>query len=296
MKDRVTEPINKLVGMWNEIQEVLISVERLGDVFDVEPEEKLDDEGLVHLPRIEGHVKFENVTFAYSEGDEPILKNVSFEAFPGQMIAIVGRSGSGKTTLMNLVMRFYSPQEGRVLIDGIDVQNATIDSLRRQIGVVLQENFLFSGTIRDNIALSVPEAPFNSIVEAATLAAAHDFITDMPLGYKSDVGERGRSLSGGQRQRVAIARALLTNPRILVFDEATSALDNESEKAIQKNLGTIARDRTTFVIAHRLTTVQSADQILVMDRGIVVERGTHHELMDRRGLYYYLNSQSLSVS
>lgn len=292
---QVIEPINKLVGQWNEIQEALISVERLNDVFDVKVEERPEDETLVRMPAIKGHVKFENVSFAYSEADRMILKNVTFEVMPGKMVAIVGRSGSGKTTLINLLTRFYSPTGGRILVDSMDIQNVTVSSLRSQVGIVLQENYLFSGTIRDNITLGAPEKTFNAVVEAATLAAAHDFISAMPLGYKSDVGERGSSLSGGQRQRVAIARALIRDPRILIFDEATSALDNESEKAIQKNLSSITQDRTTFVIAHRLSTVQGADLIIVLDQGVIVEKGTHHELMERRGLYYYLTSMSIQV-
>jgi ATP-binding cassette subfamily B protein len=292
----VIDPVQKLVGQWNEIQEALIAVERLNDVFDVPPEEKLGDESLVQMPPIRGHVKFENVSFAYARSEKMILRNVTFEARPGQAIAIIGRSGSGKTTLMNLLMRFYEPTEGRITIDGIDIRNVTVGSLRRQIGMVLQENYLFSGTIRENITLGAPDKPFTAVVEAATLAAAHDFISELPMAYKSDVGERGSSLSGGQRQRIAIARALLRDPRILIFDEATSALDNESEKAIQKSLGAITRDRTTFAIAHRLSTIQNSDLIIVLDQGVVVETGTHHELMDRRGLYYYLNSLSLDLT
>jgi ATP-binding cassette, subfamily B, bacterial HlyB/CyaB len=292
---QVIEPINKLVGQWNEIQEALISVERLNDVFDVSPEEPIGDESLVQMPAISGSVKFENVSFAYSEADKMILKNITFEAHPGQTIAIVGRSGSGKTTLINLLMRFYPPQKGRILIDDIDIEGVAVSSLRRQMGMVLQDNLLFSGTIRDNIALGAPDKPFNNIIEAATMAAAHDFISDMPLGYKTDVGERGSALSGGQRQRIAIARALVNDPKILIFDEATSALDNESEKAIQKNLAGITHDRTTFIIAHRLSTVQGADMIIVLDQGVIVEKGTHRELLDRRGLYYYLTSMSIEM-
>jgi len=292
---QVIAPINTLVGQWNEIQEALISVERLNDVFDVKAEERVEDASLVQMPPIKGHVKFENVSFAYAESDRMILKNLNFEVMPGQMVAVVGRSGSGKTTLINLMQRFYAPQQGRILVDEIDIQNVSVNSLRRQVGIVLQENYLFSGTIRDNIALGAPDKPFNAVVEAATLAAAHDFISELPMGYKSDVGERGSSLSGGQRQRIAIARALINDPRILIFDEATSALDNESEKAIQKNLDSIARDRTTFVIAHRLSTIKEADRILVLDQGVIVESGTHEELITRRGLYYYLVSMSVEL-
>ncbi|MDA1138261.1 MAG: peptidase domain-containing ABC transporter [Planctomycetota bacterium] len=292
---RVISPVNKLVGSWNQIQESLIAMERINDVLDAAPEEDPDGEAAEMLP-ISGQVKFENVSFAYTESDRPVLRNLSFEIQPGQMVAIIGRSGSGKTTMMNLLLRFGSPTEGRILVDGIDIQNVSVSSLRKQMGIVLQESYLFSGTIRENIALGAQEKPFTSVVEAATLAAAHDFISEMPSGYQSDVGERGSKLSGGQRQRIAIARALINNPRILIFDEATSALDNESEKAIQKGLKQITRDRTSFIIAHRLSTIQNADLILVVDQGVLVEKGTHHELMDKKGLYYYLNSLSLDLN
>jgi len=292
----VMAPINKILGMWNEIQETIMSVERLNDIYDQTPEERLDEESLQHLPKINGHIKFEKVNFAYSRADKYILKNVTFEASPGQTIAIIGRSGSGKTTLINMLMRFFTPTAGKILIDGYNIHQMSIQSLRQQIGTVLQETHLFNGTIRENIALGKPDSSFGEIVEAATLAAAHEFIKDLPMGYNTVVGERGMGLSGGQKQRLAIARALIGDPKILIFDEATSALDNESEKAIQTNLESITKDRTTFIIAHRLSTVKNADKILVLDRGAIVEEGNHEQLIKKRGLYFYLHSQSLSMS
>jgi len=292
----VMAPINKILGMWNEVQETLMSVDRLNDIYDLPAEEKLDEESLQHLPTISGHIKFEKVNFAYSRAEKYILKNVTFEASPGQTIAIIGRSGSGKTTLINMLMRFFTPTSGKILIDGYNIHQMSIQSLRSQIGTVLQETHLFNGTIRENIALGKPDASFGEIVEAATLAAAHDFIKDLPMGYNTVVGERGMGLSGGQKQRLAIARALIGDPKILIFDEATSALDNESEKAIQTNLASITKNRTTFIIAHRLSTVKNADKILVLDKGAIVEEGNHDQLIKKRGLYFYLHSQSLSMS
>ena len=292
----VMAPISKILGMWNEIQETRMSVERLNDIYDLPAEEKLKEDSIQHLPTVKGHIKFEKVNFAYSRAEKYILKNVTFEAAPGQTIAIIGRSGSGKTTLINMLMRFFTPTAGKILIDGYNIHQMSIQSLRNQIGTVLQETHLFNGTIRENIALGKPDASFGEIVEAATLAAAHDFIKDLPMGYNTVVGERGMGLSGGQKQRLAIARALIGDPRILIFDEATSALDNESEKAIQTNLESITANRTTFIIAHRLSTIKNADKILVLDKGAVVEEGNHDQLIKKRGLYFYLHSQSLSMS
>jgi subfamily B ATP-binding cassette protein MsbA len=214
-----------------------------------------------------------------------VLEDVSLAAEPGKVVALVGPSGSGKTTIVHLIPRFYDPTEGRVLIDGHDVRNLNLQFLRRNIGMVLQENFLFSGTIRDNIRYGRPDATDEEVVRAAVAANCHDFIMELPDGYETIVGERGTRLSGGQRQRIAIARALLRDPRILILDEATAELDSESEALIQEALERLMRDRTTFIIAHRLSTVMNADQILVLDQGRIVERGTHAELATAGGLY-----------
>lgn len=290
----VTRPIMSLVDLWKEFQEINIAFERLNDVFDAKPEEEPMNKTLTRLPRLRGHVKFEGVTFRYpTRGDKNALQNISLEVQPGQTVALVGRSGAGKSTFANLLLRLHEPNEGRILLDGYDLKQTSLNSLRDQVGVVPQEVFLFSGTIRENIAFGNPDAPLEEVVGAAMLAGAHDFISELPLAYETKIGERGQSLSGGQKQRIAIARALFKKPRILIFDEATSALDTESERAIQQNLDNILKDRTTFVIAHRLSTVRNADLILVMDRGAIIEMGTHYSLMEQRGQYYYLNSQQL---
>lgn len=289
-------PIQKILGIWSEIQETLVSVERLNDVYDIKPEETLTSETMLHLPEIQGDVKFDQVSFAYNRASGYILKNVTFEIQAGQKVAIVGRSGSGKSSIMNLLLRFYDSSAGTITIDGYNIQHVSLASLRSQIGTVLQDTYLFKGTVRENISLGKPDATFAEIIEAATLAAAHDFIKELPNGYNTEIGERGNGLSGGQKQRLAIARALLMNPRILVFDEATSALDNESEQAIQDNLEQITTGRTTFIIAHRLSTVRDADIIIVMDKGYIAETGTHEELIEKQGIYFYLNSKSLSLS
>ena len=248
------------------------------------------------LPPIVGRVEFEDVTFRYNEdSDQNTLQNISFKVEPGQTIAIVGRSGSGKSTLVKLIQGLYHPTQGRVYVDGHDIRHVSPQSLRSQLGVVPQECFLFSGTITENITLHRPDYSLEEVVEVAKLAEAHTFVQSMPLGYNTKVGEHGSSLSGGQRQRVAIARALLGGPRILVLDEATSSLDTESERRFQHNLAQISRDRTTFIIAHRLSTVRNADCILVIDRGILVEQGNHQALMAQQGLYYHLAQQQLSL-
>ncbi|MFB2933958.1 ABC transporter transmembrane domain-containing protein [Aerosakkonemataceae cyanobacterium BLCC-F154] len=293
MIGKVIGPVLAVVGIWNQMQEVLISVERLNDVFEAEPEET-PGKPMLTLPRLRGEVQFDNVTFRYgSQGEKNTLQNISFVAMPGQTIAIVGRSGSGKSTLVSMLQGFYHPDSGRILVDGYDIRHVSPQSLRSQLGVVPQETFLFSGTILENIALYRPEFTLEEVTEAAKLAEAHAFIQDLPLGYNTKVGERGSSLSGGQRQRIAIARALLGNPRILVLDEATSSLDTESERRFQQNLERLSRDRTTFIIAHRLSTVRNADCILVLDRGILTETGNHEQLMTQGGLYYHLAQQQL---
>ncbi|MCU0549322.1 MAG: peptidase domain-containing ABC transporter [Leptolyngbya sp. Prado105] len=291
----VITPVLSLVGLWDEFQEVLVSIERLDDIFSAQPEEH-PDQPLLVLPRIQGEVTFENVTFRYHADDSRnILQNISFTARAGDTIALVGRSGSGKTTLANLLQALYHPTSGRILIDKTDLHHVSPQSLRSQLGIVPQECFLFSGTILDNITLYRPQYNLEDVLKVAKLAEAHAFIQSLPLGYQTKVGERGTMLSGGQRQRIAIARALLNNPRILLLDEATSSLDTESERRFQKNLQQISRDRTTFIIAHRLSTVRNADCILVLDKGIIAEQGTHEQLIQQGGLYAQLAQQQLDL-
>ncbi|MGK7948634.1 MAG: peptidase domain-containing ABC transporter [Xenococcaceae cyanobacterium] len=291
----VISPFQRLAGLWHQLQEVFIAVERLNDVLDSEPEEDLHARPRQFLPSLQGHIRFENVTFRYHpDSDVNVLENINFEVKPGQTVALVGRSGSGKTTIAKLILGLYPPTEGRVLIDGQDVNSLALRSLRQQIGVVDQDTFLFGNTIRENISLGHPEASLEEIIAAATQAGADSFIKQLPMGYETQIGEGGGLLSGGQRQRIAIARALLGNPPLLIFDEATSHLDAESERLIQTNLETILQDRTTVVIAHRLSTVRRADMILVLDRGVLVESGTHSELIAKRGTYFYLNQQQLA--
>ncbi|NJM74090.1 MAG: ATP-binding cassette domain-containing protein [Scytonema sp. RU_4_4] len=293
----VISPFQRLTVLWNQLQEVMISVERINDVIDTEPEENLQHQNRQFLSFISGHIRFEQVTFRYHpESDTNVLENVSFEVQPGQMVALVGRSGSGKTTISKLILGLYPPTEGKILIDGYDVTSLLLRSLRSQIGVVDQDTFLFGGTIRENISIAYPSASLEEITEAAQLAGADEFIQKLPMGYETQIGEGGGMLSGGQRQRLAIARALLGNPRLLILDEATSHLDAESERIIQTNLNTILKNRTTFVIAHRLSTIRNADLILVLDKGVLVESGTHNQLMAKRGHYYYLNQQQLQVT
>ena len=293
----VINPFKRLILLWNELQEVLIAVERINDVIDAEPEEDLQHQSHQHLPLIRGYIHFDKVTFRYHpESDINTLENISFEVQPGQTIALVGRSGSGKTTISKLILGLYPTTEGKILIDGYDITSLSLRSLRQQIGVVDQDTFLFGSTIRENISLGHPEASLEKVIEAAKQAGAHQFIKELPMGYETLIGEGGGMLSGGQRQRLAIARALVGNPRLLILDEATSSLDAESERIIQTNLNTILQNRTTVVIAHRLSTVRNADRILVLDKGLLVESGTHDELMAKRGQYFYLNQQQLTVA
>ncbi|MDJ0599837.1 MAG: peptidase domain-containing ABC transporter [Crocosphaera sp.] len=295
MIGKVLNPVLSLANLWDELQEVLISVERLNDIFDTTPEE-IPGQPKLQLPPLKGHIKFDNVTFRYNPDEERnTLQNISFEVQPGQTIAIVGRSGSGKSTLVKLLQGLYPPETGTIYIDEQDLNHISPQSLRTQLGVVPQECFLFSGTISENITLYRPEFTLEQVVKAAKLAEAHAFIQSMPLGYNTKVGERGMNLSGGQRQRIAIARALLGKPPILILDEATSSLDTESERRFQDNLNRLSRDRTTFIIAHRLSTVRNADCILVLDKGILVEKGTHEELMTRQGIYAHLAQQQLNL-
>ena len=288
----IIQPFQRLIVLWNQLQEVVIAVERINDVLDAEPEEDLQQQVRQSLPEIKGNIRFEKVTFRYhAEGDSNVIENLSFEVKPGQMVALVGRSGSGKTTISKLVLGLYPPTDGTIFIDGQDINSISLRSLRQQIGVVDQDTFLFGGTIRENISLAYPGANLSEIIEAGKLAGADEFIKKLPMGYETQIGEGGGMLSGGQRQRVAIARALLGNPRLLIFDEATSHLDTESERIIQKNLNTILKGRTSLIIAHRLSTIRNADLILVLDKGVLIESGSHDELMAKKGHFYYLNHQ-----
>jgi HlyB family type I secretion system ABC transporter len=292
----VINPFRRLIVLWNELQEVIIAIERINDVIDTDLEEDLQDSNHASIPHICGQIRFDQVTFRYHpESKINTLENLSFSVKPGQTVALVGRSGSGKTTISKLLLGLYPPTEGNIYIDGYDLANISLRSLREQVGVVDQDTFLFGGTIRENISLSQSHADIATIIAAAQQAGAHEFIQDFPMGYETQIGEGGGMLSGGQRQRIAIARALLGNPPLLILDEATSSLDAESERIIQNNLNQILHNRTTIVIAHRLSTVRNADLILVLDRGIVVESGTHEALMAKRGHYFYLNQQQLSV-
>ena len=292
----VISPFQRLTFVWNELQEIIIAIERINDVIDAEPEEDLQVQLRQALPSIQGHIRFDCVSFRYQEEcDRNILENISFEVQPGQTVALVGRSGSGKTTLSKLCLGFYLPTEGNIYIDGYDLATLSLRSLRQQIGVVDQDTFLFGGTIRENISIAYPEADLTEIVDVATQAGAHDFIKELPMGYETQIGEGGGILSGGQKQRLAIARALMGDPRLLILDEATSHLDTESERIIQANFDRVLRDRTTLVIAHRLSTIRNADQILVLTKGVLIESGSHEELMAKHGQYYHLNQQQLAT-
>ncbi|WP_416762114.1 type I secretion system permease/ATPase [Roseateles sp. So40a] len=285
---QVSSPILRLAQLWNDFQQVGISVARLGDVLNARPE---ITGAKTRLPRLSGAIEFDQVAFRYKPDAPDVLRGVSLKFEPGQVIGIVGRSGSGKSTLTRLVQRLYVPNRGRVLVDGQDIAVVDTASLRRQVGVVLQDNVLFNRSIRDNIALIDPTMPIEGVIRAAKLAGAHDFICGLPDGYDTMVGEHGTGLSGGQRQRIAIARALIGNPRILIFDEATSALDYESEKIIQDNMRAICEGRTVLIIAHRLSAVRDADRIVVMERGEVAEFGTHEELLaNPKGIFTHLNA------
>lgn len=283
LSGHVATPIMRLAQLWTDFQQTGISVQRLGDILNTRTEAHGNRPA---LPPMSGAVSFDDVVFRYRTDMPEVLRGLNLNIAPGEVIGIVGRSGSGKSTLTRLVQRLYTPERGRVTVDGIDVALVDASSLRRQIGVVLQENVLFSRSIRENIALADPGAPLEMVIHAATLAGAHEFISELPEGYDTPVGEHGSSLSGGQRQRIAIARALIGNPRILIFDEATSALDYESERIIQENMKAICRGRTVLIIAHRLSAVRDANRIVVLDRGEIVEVGSHGDLLARQGGHY----------
>lgn len=282
----LSNPLKRLSRVYANIQRALAAAQRVFEILDLKPDVQ-EKPGAVALPPISGKVVFDHVSFAYNQG-ETVLKDLSLTAEPGQMIAIVGPSGAGKSTIANLLPRFYDVTNGSVSIDGLDIRDATLASLREQIGIVPQETMLFNGTVYDNICYGRLDATPEEVQAAAKAANAHHFISELPNGYQTQIGDRGANLSGGQRQRIAIARAILKNPRILILDEATSALDTESEKIVQEALDRLMQGRTSFVIAHRLSTIQAADRILVLERGELVEQGTHEALLAKGGLYAQL--------
>lgn len=279
-------PVLRLVNLWNDLQQALLSVDRIGDILNSPQEIQSND--AITLKNIKGDIKIENLSFRYNVEAPMVLDRINLDIKAGMKVGFVGRSGSGKSTITKLIQRLYYTTEGTIFIDGIDIRNVNPVWLRTHIGIVLQENYLFSGTIKENIALPRPNLPMDAIIEASMVSGAHEFISKLPKGYDTQVGERGSSLSGGQKQRIAIARALITNPRILIFDEATSALDYESESIIKKNLDLITRGRTTIIIAHRLSTIKDCDLIVCFDDGKIVEQGSHEELLAKDGYYKHL--------
>lgn len=288
-----TGPFLRLVNLWNEFQQALLSVDRISDILNNPIELRSGKD--ITLPKLDGAVRFDNVSFKYALDSPYALERMSFDIKPGMSVGLVGRSGSGKSTITKLIEKLYILSEGTIYIDEIDIRHINPVWLRFNIGVVLQDDYLFSGTIRENISLPRPDVPMDVIINVAKVAGAHEFISALPQGYETIVGERGSTLSGGQKQRIAIARALITNPRILIFDEATSALDYESEKVIHQNLSDIKKGRTTFIVAHRLSAVRDCDIIMALDKGRVIEMGSHDELIAKKGYYHFLHTQQVRV-
>lgn len=293
LSSHISGPVLRLVQLWQEYQQASLSVTRIGDIFNSPTE--LRPNGLAELPTLEGKIVFDHVRFRYRSDASDVIKDMSFTIPAGSIVGVVGRSGSGKSTLSKLIQRLYVPEAGKISIDGLDLSLVNPEQLRRQIGIVLQENFMFNGTVRENISIHLPLATMDEVVTAAKTAGAHDFILALPQGYDTVIGEKGLGLSGGQKQRVAIARAILGNPKILIFDEATSALDYESERIIQDNLKTICQGRTVLIIAHRLSTLAEAEKILVVDEGNVVSYDSHERLLEEDGLYAHLYRQQERV-
>ncbi|MDW0114598.1 ABC transporter ATP-binding protein [Sporosarcina saromensis] len=285
--DRLYNPLRRLVNASTTLTQSFASMDRVFELME-EPYDIRDKTGANKLPEISGEISFDNVSFTYEEKDEHVLKNVSFNVKPGETVALVGMSGGGKSTIVSLIPRFYDVTSGAIRIDGHDVRDVQLKTLRDQIGLVLQDSILFSDSVKSNIRMGNPDATEEDVIAAAKAANAHDFIESLPDGYDTKVGERGVKLSGGQKQRIAIARVFLKNPPLLILDEATSALDLESEALIQDSLERLASDRTTFIVAHRLSTITHADKILVIDHGTLKEMGTHQSLMEKKGIYYDL--------
>lgn len=290
LSNQAGAPLLRLIGMWQSFQQTKLAMTRIGDVLNAVPEPTFLT-GTVTMPEVKGQIKLEDVNFRYYIDGKQVLQQINLDICPGMKVGIVGKSGSGKSTLSKIIQRLYVPESGRIYIDGLDIARTDPVWLRRQIGVVMQENYLFNGSIRENIAFACQGVSMEKIMKVAKLAGAHEFIAELPEGYDTTVGERGATLSGGQCQRIAIARALLSDPKIIIFDEATSALDYQSENIIMDNIGRIAAGRTMFIIAHRLANVVNCDVIIVMDNGKIVEQGTHQELMSRKSVYCNLYNQ-----
>ncbi|HZJ56985.1 MAG TPA: ABC transporter ATP-binding protein [Clostridia bacterium] len=283
---RIWQPINNLANFYNSLLMAMASTERIFELLDIGPDIK-DEDDAYPIPEIKGEVRFDNLEFYY-DSDKPVLKDVDFAVKPGETIALVGPTGAGKSTIVNLISRFYDPIDGKVLIDGHDIKGVTLNSLRKQMGVMLQDSFIFSGTIMDNIRYGKLDATDEEVMDAARVVNAHGFITEMEKGYHTEVKERGSRLSQGQKQLISFARALLADPRILILDEATSSIDTQTEVLVQEGLARLLKGRTSFVIAHRLSTIRNADRIMIVDEGTILESGNHDELIKQKGIYYNL--------